>query len=165
MLCRNKDKNSTFYTFYILFAKYKREEVEIRHVPSCYDKSQLLSLASTQLVFFDEVHVKHVCGPPSTSRSNECNIVFPINEEGKGYVETGVYNTNNQPKRATFKYEQEGRFCLSVAKVEGQYGSIIGKRCPVFDYTEKKIITINAYNKEIRNKLERIRKLTSSSSE
>ena len=79
-------------------------------------------------------------------------------------MERGVYNTNNQPKRSTFKYEQEGRFCLGVVKVEGQEGTIIGKRCPVFDYTEKKIVTINAYKKEIRNKLERIRKLTSSSS-
>ena len=51
-----------------------------------------------------------------------------------------------------------------MAKVEGQYGTIIGKRCPVFDYTEKKIFTINAYKKEMRNELEIIRKLTSSSS-
>ena len=76
----------------------------------------------------------------------------------------GVYNTNNQPKRATFKYEQEGRICLGVAKVEGQDGTIIGKRCTVFDYTEKKIVTINAYKKEMRNELERIRNLTSPSS-
>ena len=80
-------------------------------------------------------------------------------------MERGVYNTNNKMKRATFKYEQEGQFCLSVAKVEGQDGKIIGKRCPLFDYKEKKIITINAYKKEIRNELERIRKLTSSLSE
>ena len=79
-------------------------------------------------------------------------------------MERGDYKTNNQPKRATFKYEQEGRFCLGVAKVEDQDGKIIGKRCPVFDYTEKKIITISAYTKEMRNELERIRKLNSSSS-
>ena len=79
-------------------------------------------------------------------------------------VERGVYNTNNQPKKATFKYEQEGRFCLGVAKVEGQDGTIIGKRCPLFDYTEKKIVTISAYKKEMRNELERVKKLTSSSS-
>ena len=52
-------------------------------------------------------------------------------------MERGVYNTNNQPKRATFKYEQEGRFYLGVSKVEGQDGKIIGKRCPVFDYREE----------------------------
>ena len=119
--------------------EYKREEVEIRHVPSCYDKSQLPSLTSIQILLFDKVHVKQVCGPPSTSRSNECNILFPRNEEGKVDVERGVYNTKNQPKKATFKYKQEGQLCLGVAMVEGQYGKIIGRRCPVFDYTEKKL--------------------------
>ena len=147
MLYRNKDNNSTYFTFSILFAKYKREEVEIRHVPSCYDKYQLPSLISTQLVLFDEFHVKQVCGPPSTSRSNECNILFPRNEEGKVDVERDVYDTKNQPKRATFKYKQEGQFCIGLAKVESQNGKIIGKRCPVFDYTEKKIVTIDAYRK------------------
>ena len=51
-----------------------------------------------------------------------------------------------------------------MAKLESQNGKIIGKRFPVFDYTEKKIVTISAYKKEKRNELERIRKLTSSSS-
>ena len=117
-------------------------------MPSCYDKSQLPPLTSTQLVLFDEVHVKQVCGPPSTSLSNECNIMSPRNEDGEVDVERGLYDTNNQPKRASFKYEQEGRFCTGVAKVEIQDGKIIGKRCPVFDYTEKKIVTINAYKKK-----------------
>ena len=62
-------------------------------------------------------------------------------------VERNVYDANNQPKKATFKFEQEGRFCLGVAKLESQDRKIIGKRCPVFDYTENKIVTINAYNK------------------
>ena len=88
MLCRNKDNNSNYFAFSILLAKYKREEVEIRHVPSCYDKYQLPSLTSTQLVFFDEVHVKQVCGLPSTSQSNECIILFPRNEEGEVDVES-----------------------------------------------------------------------------
>ena len=66
-------------------------------------------------------------------------------------MDRGVYNTNNQPKKATYKYEQEGRFCLSVAKAESQDGTIIGKLCLVFDYTEKKIVTINAHKKETRN--------------
>ena len=147
MLCINKDNNSTYFAFSVLFAKYKREEVEIRHVPSCYNKPQLTSLKSTQLVFFDKFHVKQVCGPPSTSRSNEYNILLPRNEEGEVDVDRGVYDTNDQPKRASFKYEQEGRFFLGVAKVEGQYGAIIGKRCPVLGYTEKKIVTIDAYKK------------------
>ena len=79
-------------------------------------------------------------------------------------MERGVYDTNNQPKRASFKYEQEGRFFLGLAKVESQDGTIIGKCCTVFDYTEKKTFTIDAYKKEIMNEFTRRRKLTSSSS-
>ena len=85
----------TYFTFSILFAKYKMEEVEIRHVQSCYDKTQLPSLTSTQIVLFNEVNVKNFCGPPATSLSNDCNIVFPRNEEGEVDVERGVYNTKS----------------------------------------------------------------------
>ena len=138
--------------------------MDIRHVTSCYDKYRLPSLTSTQLVFFDEVHLKQVCGPPSPSRLNECNILFPRNEEREVDVERGVYDTINQPKRASFKYEQEGRFCLGVAKVESQDETIIGKRCPVFNYTKKNIVTIDTYKKEIMNKFARIRNPTCLSS-
>ena len=62
-------------------------------------------------------------------------------------VERVVYNKNNQPKISSFKYKLEGQFCLGVAKVESKDGTIIGKRCPVFDYTEKKIVTVSAYKK------------------
>ena len=37
------------------------------------------------------------------------------------------YDTNNQPKKSTFKYEQEGRFCLGVSKIEGKNGTITEK--------------------------------------
>ena len=59
-----------------------------------------------------------------------------------------VYETKNKPKKATFKYKQEGRFYLGVANVESKEdGKITGKRCPVFDYTGTKIVTIDAYKK------------------
>ena len=80
--------------------------MEIRHELSWYDKEQLPSLTSTQLVFFDEIHVQQVCGPPVTSKVNEHNIRFPRDEEGNVDVKNGQYCTNNQPKKATFKYEQ-----------------------------------------------------------
>ena len=73
--------------------------------------------------------------------------MFPINKEGEVDVERVFYDTKNQPKKATFKYKQEGRFCLGVAKVESQDGTIIGKHCPVLDYTDKKIVTIDDYKK------------------
>ena len=81
---------------------------------------------------------------------NECNVLFPRNEEGKVDVKRGVYETNNQLKRATLNYDQGERLFLGVAKVESKEdGTITGKRCPMFDYTGKKIVTIDAYKKEI----------------
>ena len=105
-------------------------------------------MTSIQLVLFDGVHIKQVCGPPATSRVNECNILFPRNKEEKVDVGRGVYETNNQPNKATFKYKQEGLFYIGVSKVESkEYRTITGKRCPVFYYTGKKIVTIDVYKK------------------
>ena len=83
--------------------------MEIRNEPSWYTKEQLTSLTSTQLVFFDEVHIQQVSGPPMTNNFNEHNIRFPRDKEVSIDVKTSKYDTNNEPKKATFKYEQEGR--------------------------------------------------------
>ena len=100
-----------------------------------------------------------------TSKLNEQNIWFLRDEEGNIDVKNGEYDTKNQPKMATFKYEQEGRFCLGAAKIESKNGSITGKRCLLFDYTGKKIVTIDVYRKEILKEFSRVRKLTSSLSQ
>ena len=74
-------------------------------------------MTSKQLVLFDQVHIQQVSGPPITSKFNKQNIRFPRYEEGKIDVKTGKSGTNNQPKKSTFKYEQEERFFLGVAKI------------------------------------------------
>ena len=93
-------------------------------------------MTSTQIVFFDDVHIQQVSGPPMTSKLNEVNIRFPRDEEGNIDVKKGKYDTNNQPKKATFK-----------AKIKSKNGMITGKRCPVSDYSGEKIVTIDAYKK------------------
>ena len=146
----NKDNSLTHFNFYILLFIYKRDEVEIRHEPYWYYKEKIPSLTSTQLVFLDEVHIQQVSGPPVTSKLNEDKIRLPRYEEGNIDVKNGKYDTNNQPKKATFKYEQEGRFCFVVANIKSKNGTITDKRCPVLDYSGKKIVTIDAYKKEIQ---------------
>ena len=74
-----------------------------------------------------------------TSKARKQNTRFPRDEEGNIDVKNGEYDTNNQPKKAIFKNEQEVRFCLGAAKIESENGTITGKRCPVFDYTGKKL--------------------------
>ena len=122
--------------------------MERRHVPSCDDKDRLPLLTSTQLVFFDKLHAKQVSGPPTKSRVNCYNILFPRGEEGKVGVERGFSYTNNQLKKATLKYEHEGQFFIRVAKVESKEdGTIKGIRCPVFNYTGNKIVRVDVYKK------------------
>ena len=53
-------------------------------------KNQLPSLTSTQLVIFDEVHVKKISRPPTTIWMNDYNVLFPRDEEGKVDVERGI---------------------------------------------------------------------------
>ena len=70
--------------------------MEIKHKPSWYDKEQLPYLTSTQLVFFDEVHIQKVSGTPVTNKVKEHNIWLARDEEGNIDVETNEYDTNNQ---------------------------------------------------------------------
>ena len=62
--------------------------------------------------------------------------------------ERGVYDKKKQLKKVTFKYEQKGNFCLGAAKAESKEDeTITGNSCPVFDYTGKKTVMIDAYKK------------------
>ena len=106
--------------------------MEIRNEPYWYKKEQLPSLTSTQIVLFDEVHIKQVSGPPVTINLNKHTIRFSRDEEGTIDVKNGKYDTKKQPKKTSFKYEQEGRFCLDISKIEIRNGNITGKGCPVF---------------------------------
>ena len=63
------------------------------HEPSWYNKEQLTSLTSTQLVLFNEVHIQQVSGPPVIIKLIEYNIWFPRYEEGNVGVKTGKYET------------------------------------------------------------------------
>ena len=77
-----------------------------------YNKNHLPYLTITHLVLLDEIHIKQVSGPPTTSQKNEYNFLFPRNEEGELDTERGVNDTNSQPNRETFKYKQKGRYFL-----------------------------------------------------
>ena len=73
-----------------------------------------------------------------TSKFNKHNIRLPRYEEENIDVKTVKYDRNNQPKKATFKYEQERRLCFGVDKIKLKDGTITGKRCPVLDYSRKR---------------------------
>ena len=72
---KHRQQLDSFHLFHIVCYLKKREEVEIRHEPSWYEKEQLLSLITTQPILFDEVHIQQVSGPPMTSNLNEQSIL------------------------------------------------------------------------------------------
>ena len=105
----NKDNSLTNFALSVLFVYYKREEVEIRHEPSRYDKEQLPSLTSTQVFFFDEIHIQQICGPPVTSLVNEHNIRFPRDEEGNVDVKmVNMGQTINRKRPPSSMNKKEG---------------------------------------------------------
>ena len=72
------------------------DEVEIRHIPSYYDKIQLSPLTSNQIALFDEVNIKQVSVPHTTSCKNEYKK-FQETEKGKWmWKEVFVTLTINQ---------------------------------------------------------------------
>ena len=82
------------------------------YVPSCYHKNHLPSLTSTQLVFFDKVHVKKIRVPPITSRVIDYNVLFSSNKEGKVDFGRGFYEMNNQPQKATLNLSKRNNSLL-----------------------------------------------------
>ena len=83
--------------------------MEIRHEPSWYDKEQIPSLTSTQLVFFGEVHIQKVSGPPVISKVNEQNIRFPRDEEGNIDVKmVNMTRTINRKRPPSSMNNKEG---------------------------------------------------------
>ena len=79
----NKDNNSTHFTFSIFFVNCKMEEVEKSHVLYWYNKEQLPSLASTQLILFDVFHIQQVSGPPTPSKFNKKTYGYQEMNKGK----------------------------------------------------------------------------------
>ena len=65
---------------------------------------------------------------------------------------------------STFKYAQEARFCLGVAKVRLPDGTIKGVRSKVFDYTMKKIISMSEWDTRVKQEFNRVKTTCTNSS-
>jgi hypothetical protein len=110
------------------------------------------------------MHHKQQVGPATMNSKQDHHIVLPTTADGIIDTKKGTYRYNNLPVRPTFKFPQEARFCLGVAKVELKEGNdsqevLVGKKCKVFDYSRKKLCTIPVYNKEIREAIKQVQNL------
>ena len=57
------------------------------------------------------------------------------------------------------KYEKEARFAFGVALVMGNDGVEVGKRIPLFEYTERTILSRVDWKRKIREEIYRVKGL------
>ena len=91
-------------------------------IPASFYLKYLPTISKTQLVFWDETHIRQEGGLPS--RTGYC-IRFLIDHNGKLCLSTNITQPpiyNEVPKKLTFKYGKEARFCLSMAVIEPESG-------------------------------------------
>ena len=125
-------------------------------IPHEYDPLHLPSIISEQIVWYDEMHIKQEGG---TNTNDGYQVRFHRDENGKYSPSSPRLAPNNM--KATFKYPEQTRFCLGVCKVKLENGSFEGRKCRVFDFTCKKIISIEDYEKKKQQEIFRVKSLKS----
>ena len=126
-------------------------------IPDAFNPSVLPHITRCQIVYFDEMHIEQH-GGPITSDGNQ--VRFPRNPDGT-FNRSGSYGDTLYC--ATYKYPNQARFCLGVAKVMKLDGTVEGRRCNVFDYTSKKVVTIKDYELAVKQEIKRVKNLSTKS--
>ena len=111
-------------------------------LPPWYDPDNFPSIDRSQLVWFDEMHIKQEGG----SRMFD-NMQIRFRRDADGIYDPNSEEIADPSFRASYKYANEARFCLGVAKVKLLNGKEEGRRCRVFEYTGKRIVSINEWGK------------------
>jgi hypothetical protein len=107
--------------------------------PSYFDPEILPPLSQHPLFFFDECHNKCEIGT-----TGETVYTFPRDNDV-------VYSRDGDIAKVEtnlhVKYAKEGIFSFGVASVKLLDGTVEGRRCRIFDYSAKNLITITAEEK------------------
>ena len=105
-----------------------------------FDPALLPKYSIYNVVWWDETHQKCII---AGNNGKKKQILFKRNESGAVDLNAGKYN-----EPATYlnvKYEQEVRFCAGVGVTQGSDRDI-GHRLPLFEYANKRIVSISECN-------------------
>ena len=84
-------------------------------------------------------------------------VRLPRDEDGR-YHSDGEYG--QERAQTTFKYSQQGQFCLGVASVKyKKFEPPVGKRCQVISYTGKIIIKESEWQVRVKEEIQRVKDL------
>ena len=84
---------------------------------------------------------------------------FLRNKDGKVVKENGEYRSE-QTKVLKVKYEKEARFCLGVAMKIDEDGKEYACRLSIFNYTQKKVITLTETSSKINSEVARVKAMS-----
>ena len=124
--------------------------------PPHFDSNLLPKLDRTQIAWWDECHIEQQGGKVG---DRPYQYIFRRDEDGK-LSETGTYNDTTLTK-TSFKYPEQGRFSFGVAKVAKVNEEVpVGVRMEEINYTGKNIVTIEVFEKAIKEEISRVKGLT-----
>ncbi len=101
-----------------------------------FDKGKLTPLSLKQIAFWDETHKKCILGDVG---GHGLQIRYKRGADGMVDKENGTLADQTHQVKA--KYENEVRFCIGVANIDG-----VGTRLPAFSYTGKKVVTRKVFD-------------------
>ena len=141
------------------------DELE-RPVERRFNRDEIGHLDIHQVVWWDETHRKCLIG--GQSRTKHFHVMFPRDETGKVNVKNGEYS-KKEISILNVKYEKECRMGLGCAMVaplndDNQTLPSEGRRCHLFDYTGKVLVSVTEGEKLIAKEIERVKTCSAKSS-
>ena len=100
-----------------MLGKIKKQQLTNKYgkgkIPTYFNPDKLPKIDDTQVVWFNDMHMKQKAG---LNMHANMQIRFKKDSEGRFDDEKGTLAP--AASSPTFKYSQEARFCLGVAKVK-----------------------------------------------
>ena len=123
--------------------------------PPWFEQKLLPRLTEHQIAWWDECHIEQQGGKVG---NRAFQYSFKRDENGK-LSKKGTYQEPELTK-TTFKFPEQARFSFGVATVCASGGTkLVGKRCPMFNYTGQNIVTREVFGKHMKEECDRVKKL------
>ena len=127
-------------------------------IADCFDSELLQKYNHYQVAFWDECHPK--CDLRSSDCGRKQNTSVPrVKRDKDGKLDQKGTYTKTKPTNTKVKYEKEGRFAFGVAMVKLRDGTIQGRRCEEFCYTEQNIIAHDQWIEKMDAEVRRVKKM------
>ena len=113
----------------------------LSEVPKCLDEKELNLISKSDVVWFDGVHRQVLPGSSGVGAniiiSSKRTITKFARESYEKIVPNGTIDSDTSTQPMTVKYPVEARFAFGVYMNIDSSSKCIGKRCYVFEYTQK----------------------------